>query len=131
MAEDQQPLEIFVGYDRELVLARRDFRREIDELSIELADDGRLGQTAADRLGDLANRGVIGNLSARTIGKNHNWHRGLSFNWNRIFYALTPKKENRPAGVRAAQSHRNEDEAITSPGRARSSSLWQADWPSL
>src|SRR5262245_42407903 len=102
MAEDLQCIGIAIGEDGEVVLARRNRARQIDDVSIDARGDSSLGQTLADRLSDSLGRGVVGILSNASIGKLHGNHG----------FPLSPKK-NRPDFRRAVAFVQVIGDAIT------------------
>ncbi len=48
-----------------------DFRGDVDDLAVDLAGDGVLGQPLADGVGDVEDSGVVGELSLGAIGELH------------------------------------------------------------
>ena len=67
---DIQPVGVAIGDDLDFVRAREG-KRQIDELAVHLADDRRLGQPFADRLGKLADGGAVGNFLDAAVREFH------------------------------------------------------------
>ena len=79
VTQDVQRLGALVGDDLDGV-AVGDDGVHVDELAADLAGDGRLRQTRADRLGHAENGGSLGNRLGAAVGKVHGdvWHGGLA-----------------------------------------------------
>src|SRR5438105_2137751 len=76
VAHDEEAVGVFVGDDLDGMFAG-ELVCEIDELAIDLAYDGSLGEARANGLGEGEDGGTVGEFTGGVVGKFDNCHNSM------------------------------------------------------
>ena len=133
VAEHEERLGVPGGQDPE-VRRRGDRARHLDDVAVDDARHGRLGQPAADAFRHLQHRGAGGDLSGRTVGQAEldlGGHGEVPFGWER---GAKPRPYRPGAASASFRSSRHHAQAATwassGPSAARASRAGRTSGPS-
>jgi len=123
VAEDEQRIGIAIGQDRDSVRAAKR-EREVDDLAVHLPCHCGLGQTFADRLGQLHDGAAVGEFAYAAVRKSCRRHvkssvRSLAQKTAWLDPSAKQSKQKRPVSQPGAGSFSSDERSLrpASPGR--------------